>query len=126
MCTFSSSAQHDIVYLYYDVSIKCTLLFSVVGYIIGFKVQCNSTLGDYHDCYCSSNWTNSSVYTMTRVLYVTTSGHVVYSETYGSTLRRYVQLYYRLYFLVCTRSTVVSQDSHRRKAGESFVTSNSV
>ena len=26
MCTFSSSAQHDIVYLYNDVSIKCILL----------------------------------------------------------------------------------------------------
>ena len=58
MCTFSSSAQHDIVYLYNDVSIKCTLLFSVVGYIIGYKVQCNNTLGDYRDCYCSSNWIN--------------------------------------------------------------------
>ena len=39
MCTFSSSAQHDIVYLYYDVSTKCAI--RVVGYIIGYKVQCN-------------------------------------------------------------------------------------
>ena len=27
---------------------------SVVGYIMGYKVQCNSTLEDYHDCYYSN------------------------------------------------------------------------
>ena len=62
MYTFSSSAQHDIVYLYDDTLMRFPLSAhssSVVGYIIGYKVQCNSTLGDYHDCYCSSNWINS-------------------------------------------------------------------
>ena len=58
---------------------------------------------------CGLRWLRQAVlipvYTMSRVLYVTSSGHAVYSETIG----QYTLRFMHSTILVCTRSTVVGQ-----------------
>ena len=57
MCTFSSSAQYDIVYLYYYVSIKCTLLLCC-GIHYGLYIKYNVIVHleiIMTACYCSSS-----------------------------------------------------------------------
>ena len=59
MCTFSSIVLNITLCTCKVIFLLSAHSSSVVGYIMGYKVQCNNTLCEYHDCYCSCSWTNS-------------------------------------------------------------------